>query len=198
MNRVSKQEFKKLMDGLKMAQLWVVGVLLIGVMGFGCATPNASQTQPSDRPSVPVMETVEDPIIAAVQDTVTRQSLPLSAQVRVGNQVIQLEVAKTVEQQAIGLMNRKELAGDRGMVFLFSPARPVSFWMKNTLIALDMVFVHKGRVVAVSKNVPPCKADPCPTYGPGQSLVDQVIELRAGRAAELGIKAGDPLVVKPL
>jgi uncharacterized protein len=183
----------------------ICGVLFVGVMVVGCSSSTDTPPvggAPSDRWSVSVeapapQTSTTDPIIGAAQEALTRQSLPLSAQMTVGNQVIQLEVAKTPDQQAIGLMNRKELAGDRGMVFLFSPARPVSFWMKNTLIPLDMVFVHKGKVVAISKDVPPCKADPCPTYGPGQSLVDQVIELRAGRAAELGIKAGDAIVVKP-
>jgi uncharacterized membrane protein (UPF0127 family) len=125
------------------------------------------------------------------------QQLPLSAQIKVADQVIQLEVAGTPEQQAIGLMNRTDLAADRGMLFLFESPRRASFWMKNTLIPLDMVFLLNGKVQAISSNVPPCKADPCPTYGP-KVLVDQVIELRAGRAAELGLKQGDRLKVEKL
>jgi hypothetical protein len=123
------------------------------------------------------------------------QTLPLSAQITVANQIIQLEVASTMEQQAIGLMNRTELADDRGMVFSFEPPRRVAFWMKNTLIPLDMVFLLKGKVQAISSNVPPCKADPCPTYGPN-ALVDQVIELRAGRSLELGLKQGDRITLQ--
>lgn len=123
------------------------------------------------------------------------QTLPLSAQITVANQVIQLEVARTMEQQATGLMNRTELADDRGMVFPFEPPRRVAFWMKNTLIPLDMVFLFKGKVQAISSNVPPCKADPCPTYGPN-TLVDQVVELRAGRSLELGLKQGDRITLQ--
>jgi uncharacterized protein len=184
---------------------WIVGVLLVGVVAMGCSSPltatSPSEAQSSDRATAtptPAQKTVSQDV-AAQEMNAMRQSLPLSAQVKVGSQVIQLEVAKTPDQQSIGLMNRKEMAGDRGMLFPFTPARPVAFWMKNTLIPLDMVFLHKGKVVSISSNVPPCKADPCPSYGPpAQALVDQVIELTAGRAAELGIKAGDSLTVKPL
>jgi hypothetical protein len=115
----------------------------------------------------------------------------------VGEAIIQLEVAETPQQQQIGLMNRTQLADDRGMLFPFDPPRPVAFWMKNTLIPLDMVFVRNNQVAYVARNVPPCKADPCSTYGTPVEI-DQVIELRGGRAAELGIKPGDRLVVQPI
>jgi hypothetical protein len=61
--------------------------------------------------------------------------------------------------------------------------------MKNTKIPLDMVFLRNGEVKAIAANVPPCTAEPCPSYGP-QIPIDQVIELRGGRAAELGLKVG--------
>jgi uncharacterized membrane protein (UPF0127 family) len=125
------------------------------------------------------------------------QNLPVSAQVKVSGQVIQLEVARTVEQQAMGLMFRTSLADNRGMLFPFNPPRRVGFWMKNVAIKLDMVFLSNGRVAAIAANVPPCTADPCPTYGPPVQI-DQVIELRGGRAAELGIRLGDRLVVQHL
>ncbi len=112
----------------------------------------------------------------------------------VKGQTILMEVARTPEEQTIGLMYRTQLAPNRGMVFEFSPARPVSFWMKNTLIPLDMVFVTNGVVKHIGTNIQPCKADPCPGYGPGAGInIDRVVELRAGRAAELGLKVGDRL-----
>ncbi|MDX2243285.1 MAG: DUF192 domain-containing protein [Leptolyngbyaceae cyanobacterium bins.302] len=131
-----------------------------------------------------------------VQISNSGQSLPVSAKVNLGGQVIQLEVAKTPEQQAMGLMFRSELEPNRGMLFPFNPPRPVTFWMKNVLIDLDMVFLRNGKVVAIASNVPPCKADPCPVYGPATAVIDQVIELRGGRAKELGIKAGDRLTIQ--
>jgi uncharacterized protein len=122
------------------------------------------------------------------------QKLPVTAQVQINGQMILLEVARTPEEQSTGLMNRTELAANRGMLFVFSPPRPVSFWMKNTLIPLDMVFVSNGVVKYVGTQILPCTADPCPSYGPEPKIdIDGVIELRGGRAAELRLKIGDRL-----
>lgn len=125
------------------------------------------------------------------------QELPITAQAEIGSQMIQLEVAQTPQQQATGLMYRPTLADDRGMLFSFDPPRPVSFWMKNVEFPLDMVFIRDGEVRAIAAEAPPCRSEPCPVYGPNEP-VDQVIELRGGRAAELGLQVGDPLIVQPL
>lgn len=173
----------------KMAEQWQfagVGVSIgLSMLMIGCSSspPIAAPPEPSSGEAVPVSN--------------AGQSLPITAKVDVGGQVIQLEVAKTPNQQAMGLMFRSKLDDDRGMLFPFNPPRPVSFWMKNVLIDLDMVFLQNGKVVAVADSVPPCKTDPCPVYGPASS-VDQVIELRGGRAKELGIKAGDRLTIQPV
>ena len=103
---------------------------------------------------------------------------------------IQLEEAQTSEQQAKGLMYRPALPDNRGMLFGFPSAQPVSFWMKNVPVALDMVFLHKGVVKYIQAAAPPCASEPCPTYGPN-TPIDKVIELRSGRAAELKLKVGD-------
>jgi uncharacterized membrane protein (UPF0127 family) len=122
------------------------------------------------------------------------QVLPVSARARIADRPIELEVAKTAEQQNIGLMYRTALPNDRGMLFEFKSARLVSFWMKNCQISLDMIFLRDGIVKAIEVSAPPCTADPCPTYGPN-TAVDRVIELRGGRAAELGIKVGDRIEI---
>ncbi|MGI0488453.1 DUF192 domain-containing protein [Pantanalinema rosaneae CENA516] len=166
---------------------------LILVMALvGCSSLPGTAVS-SDR-EVPV---AQDPAaVSPVTDPLT-QELPISAQVKVGERVIQLEVAQTPQQQQIGLMNRTQLPDDRGMLFPFDPPRPIAFWMKNTLIPLDMIFLRNGQVAHIARNAAPCKADPCPTYGTPIEI-DQVIELRGGRAAELGIKPGDRLEVQPL
>jgi uncharacterized protein len=125
------------------------------------------------------------------------QLLPVTAFVQVAGKKIDLEVAQTPSQQAMGLMFRQTLAANRGMLFPFSPPQSVSFWMQNVAIPLDMIFLHQGTVKAVMAKVPPCQTPSCPTYGPS-GLIDQVIELRGGRAAELGIKVGDQLTVQRL
>lgn len=118
------------------------------------------------------------------------QVLPLSITTNISGQTINLEVAKTPVEQAIGLMYRSEIPDDRGMLFPIDPPRVIRFWMKNVSVPLDMVFLQNGVVQAVIPNVPPCVGGNCPTYGPDVP-VDSVLELRGGRAAELGLKVGD-------
>lgn len=124
------------------------------------------------------------------------QKLPVTAQVTVADTTIDLEVARTDKQRRIGLMYRRSLEKNRGMLFLFDPPRAVRFWMKNTLIPLDMIFLRDGQVQKVVTAAPPCEQSRCPTYGMEKTAVDQVIELRAGRAEELGIQEGDRLTVE--
>lgn len=124
------------------------------------------------------------------------QTLPITATAAIGEETIQLEVARSPQEQAMGLMYRTSLPDDRGMLFLFEPARPVQFWMRNTLIPLDMVFLLDGEVKAIVESAAPCTSDPCPTYGPVRTRVNQVIELRGGRAQELGLQAGDRIDVQ--
>lgn len=120
------------------------------------------------------------------------QLLPIEGEVRLGSGIVELEVARTDAQRAIGLMYRTDLPDNRGMLFLFDPPRSVSFWMMNVPIPLDIVFLDNGRVTAISADVPPCKEEPCPRYGaPGP--VDAVLEVRGGLAEERGIEVGDEL-----
>lgn len=99
-----------------------------------------------------------------------------------------VEVARTSEEQATGLMNRSSLAPDRGMIFPFEAPREASFWMKNTLIPLDMIFVRAdGTIANIEANTVPLLLQPVYSAGP----VAAVLEIAGGRSAELGIKAGD-------
>lgn len=162
--------------------------LLLGCSAF---TPAIAPPSAGD-PSSPSSSSMQSSPFRGGQG----QILPITAQVDVEGQVIQLEVAQTPRQQQMGLMYRTELPADRGMVFVFNPPRSIQFWMKNTLIPLDMVFLQNGEVKAIVAEAPPCTTNPCPTYGPSNVAVDQVIELAAGRAAELNLKPGDRLSVQ--
>lgn len=138
------------------------------------------------------------PSVSPTSPSLTRgQVLPITAQAEIGGQIIQLEVAETPEQQSMGLMYRPPLPDDRGMLFPFEPARQVRFWMENTPSPLDIIFLRDGEVKEIAANVPPCTSSPCPTYGPWADI-NQVLELRSGRAAELGLKVGDRIVIRPL
>ena len=99
-----------------------------------------------------------------------------------------VEVAASPEEQAQGLMNRQELGPDRGMIFPMAPPREASFWMKNTLIPLDMLFVRSdGTIARIEQNAVPLNLQPVVSGEP----VAAVLELAGGRSAQLGIQAGD-------
>lgn len=98
-----------------------------------------------------------------------------------------VEVAATAEQQERGLMFVKSLAGDAGMVFPYSPPQEVAFWMNNTLIPLDILYIRANRTIARITNAQAMDRTPLPS---GEPIV-LVLEIRAGRAAELGIRQGD-------
>ncbi len=125
------------------------------------------------------------------------QVLPVTATAIMGGETIELEVAQTPQQQALGLMYRKSMADNRGMLFPFEEARIAQFWMKNCLISLDMIFLKEGKIVEIVSNAPPCQSNPCPVYGP-LIPVDRVIELREGRAAQLGLKVGNSVLIQPV
>lgn len=165
--------------------------LLLASCSAGASSPLAIEAKPS--PSQPPLQ-----VQPSTSASPMGQILPLSASFKAADQVIKLEIAKTPDEQEMGLMYRTNLADDRGMLFAFNPPRPTQFWMKNTLIPLDMLFLRKGVIRAISANVPPCQADPCPTYGSRTEDIDQVIELRSGRAAELKLKVGDRIVIESI
>ena len=85
-------------------------------------------------------------------------------------------------------MNRQSLAPDRGMIFPYDPPQPAAFWMKDTLIPLDMIFVRAdGSIVRIAANTVPLSLEPVPSGEP----VAAVLEIAGGRSAELGLHAGD-------
>ncbi len=104
-----------------------------------------------------------------------------------------LEVVRTPEEQAQGLMFRESLPEKTGMLFPFGDKGVHRFWMKNTMIPLDMIWMDAdGKVIFVSADTPPCKADPCPSYGPDAPAAS-VLEIAGGRAAKEKISVGTVL-----
>jgi len=104
-----------------------------------------------------------------------------------------VELAETSEKQALGLMFRDSLAADHGMLFLFPTELRRSFWMKNTRIPLDILYFDADlELVNVIAEARPCRSDRCPSY-PSEGVAQYVLELNAGKAAELGVRPGDVL-----
>lgn len=165
--------------------------LNLGLMGCSEATV---ATSPTEETESPVLVELEEDV---AEEGLRGQMLPIGAIATISGAEIQLEVTRTPVQQAMGLMFRPALPDDRGMLFSFDPPRPVSFWMKNVPVDLDMIFLRDGVVMAIAANVPPCSSDPCPTYGPGGLVeIDRAIELRGGRAAELELAVGDRIEIE--
>jgi uncharacterized membrane protein (UPF0127 family) len=114
--------------------------------------------------------------------------VPLTIHSASGEHRFKVDVAATPEQQQRGLMFVRSLAADRGMIFPYDPPQPVAFWMKNTLIPLDMIFIRAdGTIARIAANTTPQSLDPVPSGEP----VAAVLEVRGGRSAELGVREGD-------
>jgi len=98
-----------------------------------------------------------------------------------------VEVAASEEEQQRGLMFRESMPADSGMLFPYDPPKAVAFWMHNTVLPLDIIYIGPGRkVVNIAADAVPYSDEPLPSDGP----VSAVLELNAGRAAQLGIVPG--------
>jgi uncharacterized membrane protein (UPF0127 family) len=154
-----------------------IGAVAVAAVLLACAPSSDSADStppaaPSSRPAVP----------AAPQ-------LPQAMLADGGS--LDLELALTQEEIAQGLMFRPSLPENRGMLFLFPVERVPSFWMKNTLIPLDLLFLAgDGTIVEIVERAQPCAAEPCPQYIPGRA-VWAVLEVNAGFTERHGLAVGD-------
>jgi uncharacterized protein len=110
---------------------------------------------------------------------------------KVGRETFTLEVADTPKKQQLGLMHRKSMPQDRGMIFVFPDEDERNFWMKNTLIPLDIVYMDAGGKVVSVKQMKALDETSVPSDGPAKYAV----ELNQGAAKRAGVAAGDVLVV---
>jgi uncharacterized membrane protein (UPF0127 family) len=114
-----------------------------------------------------------------------------TVEMKIGGRTFHVEIADTVRKQQLGLMHRKSMPADHGMIFVFPDERERSFWMKNTHIPLDIIYADKtGKVVSV-KQMQPLDESPVPSDGDAKYAV----ELNQGTAKRVGVKAGDVLVI---
>ncbi|MCY4625726.1 MAG: DUF192 domain-containing protein [Chloroflexi bacterium] len=124
----------------------------------------------------------------------------IGAAVVMGSCAFYIEVANSPETRAIGLMNRESLGQDRGMLFVFSEEQVLGFWMKNTLIPLDIIFVDRDLTVVDVQTMRPeheIAPDPLPTYISAAPAL-YAIEINEGLAAECGVEPGDTIELRNL
>ncbi len=169
--------------------LLVILVLVTGCLGNGGSAPEESLSPPEDNATtdatanttVEAPEPYTDAVVSFVVDGEERG-------------VLAVEVAETPSERARGLMGRESLPDDTGMLFVYEEADDRSFWMLNTKVPLDMVFVDGDRrVVNVEHASPGFQGERYRSDGPARF----VVEAERGYANETGISAGDELVISP-
>lgn len=102
-------------------------------------------------------------------------------------------MARTPRERERGLMFRRELPRDQGMLFV-QPPGPAAFWMKNTYIPLDLLYFDAdGRLLQIEANAPPCTTPNCPIFASDTPTVHYILEINGGEAARRGIRIGDRL-----
>lgn len=112
-----------------------------------------------------------------------------------GEKVIKVEIADNYQSRMVGLMNRTSLLEESGMLFIFEEQGFLNFWMKNTLIPLDMIFINQEGVIEhIAKNVQPCRGldEDCPKIS-SVKPVRYVVEVNGSMADKWGIEVGDKI-----
>lgn len=163
----------------KMTKAIALSLLLLSVPGLsGCYARTGETTANNHQSILPLSEA-------------GLKQVPLSVRTADTTHDFIVEVAGSPAEQARGLMFRTELAADKGMIFPFPEDRLASFWMKNTVISLDIIFVRRdGTIESIAANTIPYSLASVGSNEP----VAAVLEIAAGRAAELGIEPGDSVI----
>ncbi len=116
-------------------------------------------------------------------------------QVIINGNKIAVEIADEPQEHSLGLMHRKHLDENKGMLFIFNDEQIRNFWMKNTLIPLDMLFISKDSVIVDIIEAEPCRKDPCSLY-PGKEPAKYVLEVNKGHSSQKNIRIGDKVTFK--
>ena len=148
-----------------------LALVLAALALAACAGSDSEPSDPSFERARVVIETKRGPV-------------PLS-----------VEIAETDEQREFGLMFRKSLPRDAGMLFLFPADTAGGFWMKNTLIPLSIAFFDARRRIVRILDMEPCREDPCPVYDPGVAYRG-ALEVNAGAFRRWRVRAGDRIAIE--
>ncbi len=156
----------------------LTGLLAGGLLAFAAAcSPQSGSGAPATVAANPSAHPVSGLLVAPLTITSAGKA-----------HRFRVELARTGAEQSRGLMFRTAMGADEGMIFPMDPPRDAAFWMRNTVIPLDIIFIGPDRrILNIAANAVPYDEHPLPSAGP----VSAVLELNGGRAAALGIAAGD-------
>lgn len=131
------------------------------------------------------------PIFIVCFSSCSPQTKNLSDKICFADGCFHIEIAQTPEERAKGFQGRRHLDKGKGMLFIFPKSGKHSFWMKDTHIALDIVWINQNkRVVTIMPGILPCQTEQCPVYAPDKDAL-YVLEVNSGVTLELGLKVGD-------
>ena len=134
-------------------------------------------------------------IIKSTQTSDNPVTIQQPSQITINNNIFNLEIASTSLEKSIGLMHRTHLNKNTGMIFIFKDEKPQSFWMKNTLIPLDLIFIDSNnQIVDIKHSFQPCKSEPCESYTSSKPAI-YVLEINGGLAKEMEIKTGQKVKI---
>jgi uncharacterized membrane protein (UPF0127 family) len=151
-------------------------------------------------PPSPLRAIITPSLTPAQTPTQTISSGSKFNSIKIGVNELSVETVSTPDEIQLGLSGRKEIGSD-GMLFMINPPRQISFWMKDMLIPLDIVWISNGKITGIENNVlPPIKGTPDDqlTNYPSPNTVDYVLELKAGDAEFWSIKVGDNITIPQL
>jgi len=107
---------------------------------------------------------------------------------------VEAEIADSQEERQLGLMNRESLGENNGMLFIFETEQALSFWMKNTLIPLDIIFINEEKEIVDIQTMIPCESDTCPLYNSKEPAL-YALEVNSGFSESRGVKVGDTIQI---
>jgi len=150
---------------------------LIALLALAACSPQAAQGNSNAAPSA----------AASAHPVSGLEVIPLTIEQDGKTHNFKVEVARSAEEQRQGLMFRTQMGADEGMIFPYDPPQPAGFWMKNTVIPLDIIFIGTDRrIINIEANAVPYSLESRRSQG----LAIAVLELNGGRAEELGIAPG--------
>ena len=166
---------------LKRSKLVLLAAMAAAIGALGILYYSYRETPATEPLEIVLPEQSDEPLSPAMQE--------------IGSATYSLEIAQTSEERRVGLSNRSELAENAGMLFVFERDGNYKFWMKDTLIPLDMIWLNSaGQVTFMEQDVQPGSFPE--TYGPDTDDSRYVIELNAGQVAASGLNIGDTLDLK--